>query len=176
MSTYGSGFYGVLTYGTRGIRMTYNQRRKELFIAKGSDLTYILSKFGLSAVSARIEAVVYRHDELIIHSPSTISQEDITLRTNILTLGSLGSKRILGVEAEVLSPDDVFISIDYRTNREDAFTTSPEVALDKDLGYCKFDLKGVEFRVNFRVDGYTSMKLNKANVRYSYLDRRKRGK
>lgn len=172
---YGAGAYGAGTYGKKGIRMSFNPKRNELFVSKSSTLTYILSEFGLSAISAQIDDIAYRYNELIVLSPSVITQDDIDIKTNILTLGSLGSKRILGIEADVICPDDVFISIDYRTDRSSAFTTTSEVALDKERGFAKFDVKGVEFRVNFRVDNYTAMTLKKANVRFSFLDRRKRG-
>jgi len=157
------------------IILSFNPRRNELFITKESSLTYVLSDRGLGAVSAKISDIVYNQGEFIVHSPAGISQADINIKTDILTLGSLGSKRILGVEAEVMSPDDVFISIDYRTSRSAAFITTPEVELDKDKGWAKFDISGVEFRINFRVDNYTSMRLENAIVRYSYLDRLKRG-
>ena len=175
MTLYSSGNYGANTYGSKGIRMSFNPARNELFISKSSALTYILSDFGLSAISTEIDALAYRHGELIIHSQAAIAQSDISLRTNILNFGSLGDKRVLGVEAEIISPDDIYISVDYRENRVDAFSTTPEILLDKVRGYAKFDVKGVEFRVNFRVENYTSMKFNKAGVNYSYLDRRRRG-
>lgn len=175
MSVYGSGLYGDNTYGNRGIYMSYNPRRNELFISKDSSITYILSEFGLSAVSSDIRDIAYRYDELIIHSPAAIAQDDVDIKTNILDLGSNGSKRILGVEAVIISPDDVFISIDYRTDRGSVFTTTPEIAFDKERGFAKFDIKGVEFIINFRVEDYTSLRLSKAVLKYSYLDRRRRG-
>jgi hypothetical protein len=174
MGTYGAGLYGAGPYGSKPLRMSFNPKRNELFIAKG-DTTYIFSQFGLSAISARIQDIVHRYDQLLIHSDAVISQNDINLKTNILTLGSLGSKRIVGIEADVICPDDVFISIDYRTDRNAAFTTTPEKSLDKERGFAKFDIKGVEFRVNYRVDNYTSMTLKSSKVKFSFLDRRKRG-
>jgi hypothetical protein len=174
MGAYGAGAYGAGAYGGKPLRMSFNPKRSELFIAK-DDTTYIFSRFGLSAVSARIQDIALRYDQLLIHSDAAIVQSDINISTNILTLGSLGDKRILGIEADVICPDDVFISIDYRTDRSAAFATTPEVALDKVRGFAKFDIKCVEFIVNYRVDNYTSMTLKSSKVKYSYLDRRKRG-
>lgn len=174
MGNYGAGPYGGGPYGGKPLRLSFNPRRNELLIAK-NDTTYIFSKFGLSAISARIQGIAYRYDEFIVHSSSAIVQNDISLRTNILTFGSLGSKRLLGIEADVICPDDVFISIDFRTDRGKAFTTTPEIPLDKAEGFAKFDVKGVEFRVNYRIDNYTSATFKSSKALFAYLDRRKRG-
>lgn len=174
MGLYGAGLYGAGPYGEAGIRMSFNPIRDEALIAKGGK-TYIWSQVGLTSVSARIEDFAYRFDQVLIHSPAVITQDDINLTTNILTMGSLGDKRIVGVEAEVVTPDDVFVSIFYRFKRSNPFIQTSEIKLDKERGFAKFDVKGVEFKVNFRVENYTSLDFKKADIKYSFLDRRKRG-
>lgn len=156
------------------MRMSFNPRRKELFISH-SGSTFIYGEHGLSSISDDIEELVYDKAVLLVHSPAAIAQDDINLKSNIIDFGELGSKRILGVSADIITPDDAFISIQYRTDRSAAFTTTSEIALDKARGYAKFDIKGVEFIVNIRVDSYTSLRLKDVKLDYSYLDRRRRG-
>ncbi len=161
---------------TLKIRLSFNPQRNELFILNYiTSKSYVYGEHGLSSVSGEIEDIVYDKGVLLIHSPAVIVQDDIIIKSNIIDFDELGSKRILGVSADVITPNDVFISIQFRTDRNDAFTTTPEIALDKARGYAKFDIKGVESIVNIRIEDYTSLKLNDVKVDFSYLDRRRRG-
>lgn len=152
-------------------RMSFNPRRNEIFIAPMNGTTYILGEKGLSAISADIQDMVDYKGALLIHAPSAISQASLTFSTNVLTFGSTCQKNIWGIGADIICPGNVNITISYRKNRTDSWTTTTTKVFNTAQSYLNANrLGGVEFKINFSVSNYTIFALRNLFVRYSNID------
>ena len=171
MSVYGSGNYGEGTYGTKSNRMSFNPERNEIFIAKGDALSYIYSKFGFYAVSANVQDMAFRYNELIVHSPSVIAQDNITFSTDIINFNTQGLKALEWINLNVDCPDDVFVTVRYRDSIKDAFVSSSRKQFNVE-GVCKIGVRGVDFILDFDIPSYTTLQLSMLSLSVQFIDRR----
>lgn len=171
MSLYGAGFYGAGTYGIKGLRMSFNPIRDELLISKSSSLTYVLSEFGLTAISAQIDDVAYRYDELIVHSPAVIVQDNITFSTDIINFNTRGLKALEWINLNVDCPDDIFVNVRYRDEKSDAFVSSSRKQFNAE-GVCRIGVRGIDFILDFDIPSYTTLQLESMDLSVQFVDRR----
>lgn len=152
------------------MRLSYNAKRGELFINNGA-LTHILGPNGMSSLTAAIEDVAYVSGTQLVHSTAAISQADALFSTNVLTMGATTQKQLSGVYMDIVTPNAVYVSVDYRVLRSSGFTTTSWVAFDTASSYLNLSrLQGVEFIINIKVEAFTTLFIRDLAVRYSHLD------
>lgn len=170
MALYGEGLYGSGTYGIV-LRLSFRPERNELYIEKDSTLTYILSKFGLSAISAGINSITHYLSTILVHSPNVISQDNITFSTDIINFGTQGLKALEWINLEADIADDVFVTVRYRDSIKDAFVAAPQKQFNNE-GVCHIGVRGVDFILDFSIPAYTNVHLNMLDVSVQFVDRR----
>lgn len=152
------------------MRLSYNAKRGELFINNGA-LTHILGPNGMSSITAAVEDVAYVSGTQLIHSVAAITQADALLSTNVLTMGATTQKELSGVYIDIITPNTVWVSVDYRVSRGSSFTTTSWEEFDKEASYINLSrLQGVEFIINLKIEAFTSLFIKDLGVRYSHLN------
>ena len=170
MSIYGSGLYGAGSYGIV-IRMSYHPNRKVVFISRSDTLTYILGKDGLTAISGRVDDIAHKKNEVIIHAPVAIIQDNITFSTDIINFKSRGLKALEWVQLEVDNAEDIFVTVRYRDSTRDAWASAPRKRFNEE-GVCRIGVRGIDFILDFDIPNFTVLHLDSAELSVQFVDRR----
>ena len=170
MAVYGVGLYGAGLYGGL-IRLSYSPIREEVFISRGNNTTYILSKQGLSAISGQIEDLSYFIGVQLVHSSAAIVQDNITFSTDIINFNTQGLKALEWLQLNVDCPDDIFVTVRYRDSVKDAFVSAPRKQFNIE-GVCHIGVRGVAFILDFDIPSYTALQLDSLDIGVQFIDRR----
>src|SRR3990167_4425032 len=167
MPLYGAGNYGAGVYGGTPIRMSFNAKRDALIICKGTT-SYILEKNGLVSLPVALQDFHVYKGQTLVHSPAAISQPNIAISSNILTMGTPNQKYLWGVGANIICTETVNISVSYREQRSGAYVITTPKPFDVTAGYTKVGyISGAEFIIHFTVDNYTTFSISDLFLRYS---------
>jgi hypothetical protein len=156
--------------GNEPVRMTYNVLRSEALITFGNDETFVFGESGLTKVTGDIEDVAEYEGGTLVHSPSTITQDDLSVTTNIVDFGSSTQKYLHGISANITAPEDITVTIFYRSNRNAEWSSTAAKTFDKATSYVNAGrISGAEFYVHFLVEDYTAFQLSELTMKYSKI-------
>ena len=163
--------YKELFASASDIRLSYNPVREQVFFKVSSVLTYILSKQGMTAISAGIDSLAYRMDTLLIHSVAAIAQTNLTLSTDVINFNTFGLKALEWVSFNVDCPDDIYVTVRYRDSVQDSYSSARRKQLNSS-GVCRLGVRGVDFILDFDIPNYTSIQLASMVLSVQFVDRR----
>jgi hypothetical protein len=150
------------------IRMSYHKSRDELLVNLNNDETFVFGEFGMTKLTGDIQDIAEKDDETIVHAPAAITQDDLTITTNVFDFDSNCLKYLWGFTANLVCPDDVSIRIYHRTARGDSWSSTTARNFDKALCYFNAGrVCGMEFYIEFTVSNYTTFQLNDIVIKYS---------
>jgi hypothetical protein len=152
------------------VRMCYNIRRDEVLINFDNDETFVFSKDGLSKITGDIQDMAELDGTRLVHAPAAITQDDLTITTNIFDMGTTCQKYMWGFTANISATEDVSVVIYYRKERSDSWSSIASTTFDKAKGYHNARrLSAREFYLEFTVEDYTSFQITELMIKYSKI-------
>lgn len=170
MGVYGEGLYGAGYYGIV-ITMAYNEKREELYIRVGEADTRIFNKFGMFSISADIGDAVKHSGKQMVHSPTVISQTEISFSSDIINFNTQGIKALEWLNLNIDCPDPVYVTVRYRDSTQDAWASAPQKQFNAE-GVCHIGVRGIEFILDFSIPAFTTLFFSLMEIGVQFVDRR----
>lgn len=142
-----------------------DEHEERLFIADGAT-GYVFDQ-GLGGGYSALTGIV---EDLAV-SPANIAGVPISIVTDTLDLGHRGMKMVTFVEIGTDTTEDLYISLDYRYNKNESWRSSPWV-LTNPSGVARLNIAAVEFRVRVQQNTYDELTIDYINVRHQRADKR----
>ena len=151
----------------------YDEFDRRLFISNGS--TGFLYREGLGGGYANITGIGNKAGVKFVTAPTAPVTLAAEICTDIIDIRFRGIKTVTMVEVGTDTSQALFVAVDYRYDKSQAFVTSPWVLCNQE-GMAFLGISGVEFRIRVRQTTRSSMEIDYINVRYKLTDGRfKRG-
>jgi len=143
--------------------LNFDEANNRLFISDGTT-GYVYDE-GLGGGYATITGITKDY----VTSPSALSGIPISIMTDTVDLGHRGIKTVTFVEIGTDTPEDLFVAVDYRYTKDEAWRTSAWVKTNPE-GVARITIAAVEFRVRVKQDTYDELRIDYINVRHQRSD------
>lgn len=158
------GFKEFLSVLTNPV-LNYDETNDRLFISDGS--TGYVYDGGLGGGYATITGITNE----FVTSPSAMPGVPISIMTDIIDLGHRGIKTLTFVEIGTDTTEDLFVSVDFRYTKDEAWRSSEWVKTNPE-GVARITVAAIEFRVRVMQTTYDELRIDYINVRHQRSDSR----
>lgn len=145
--------------------LNYDETNDRLFISDGSS-GYVYDE-GLGGGYASITGIT----NAFVTSPSAMPAVPISIMTDTIDLGHRGIKTLTFVEIGTDTTEDLFVSVDFRYTKDEAWRSSEWVKTNPE-GVARITVAAVEFRVRIKQTTYDELRIDYINVRHQRSDSR----
>lgn len=162
-------YSNVLSNLSSIIVMSYDNRSgvDAVYITDGT-YGYFLNSSGLGQCPATITGVGYKTGTFYVVSPSVITNLPIQICTDIIDFGVRTEKTIMNLEFGTYVTGNLYAAIDYRWNKNDAFSTTAWQKVDS-LGRVSFVVSATEFRIRAKLTTYEDIVIDYINVSGKFI-------
>ena len=154
--------------------ISYDRSDTEFYISgrteAGDKLTYVLTPKGLGKAPQHITSAFFAEGALLgvfVEESST----EVVMVTDIMDFEIRDLKLITTVELGAETNGDIWVAVDYRYSKSDAFVRSEWVLLNAE-GFARVQKAGIEFRLCVKCSTYVGLKLDYVTVRWGLAGKR----
>lgn len=120
---------------------------KERFTISGSDLTFMLTKYGMSQIDQRVTSIVTADGtEVGLSTDLGFDNSQLQIVTDTFDMNNRAIKLIRSVEVHLNDTATWYMSVQYRMNKADAFKQTVWRQINKE-GWAVMPCTGTEFRI-----------------------------
>jgi hypothetical protein len=123
--------------------VSYDNRRKEFHLASEAS-SYVLTEQGLGQES-QMPTSLFRYKGSLVGVATADESSIAMVVTDVFDFGIRDLKTVTTVELGIITTGDVYVAVDYRYNKADAFTRSAYVKVNKE-GFARIQITALEFR------------------------------
>lgn len=145
--------------------LLYDEKEQRLFISDGS--SGFIYKDGLGGGYSTITAVTDNY----YGSAVSITDVPLSIMTDTIDLGHRGMKQITFVEVGSDSSTGLYVAVDFRYEKSEAWRTSSWVLANPE-GAARLMIAGIEFRIRVKQTEYSETQIDYINVRHQRSDKR----
>lgn len=145
--------------------LVYDEKNTRVFISDGS--SGFVFDDGLGGGYVSVTGIT--NDYMV--SPELLAGVPCSIMTDIVDLGHRGIKTISFVEVGTNTNEDLFVALDFRYTKDEAWRTSSWVRTNPE-GVARAGISAVEFRVRLQQTVYDPIRIDYINLRHLRSDKR----
>ncbi len=149
--------------------IAYDENENEFYIGSGSK-SYLLSSIGLTEIHQIVTSVLTNDSGKVGIFEST-GVATSTIVSNIIVIGNAALNTITSLEIDGEYESGIQVAVDYRYNRNSAFTRSRFISLNT-MGWARFNFSGLEFRIIVRAPDFENFNPSNVTLKYKTVDKR----
>lgn len=140
--------------------LTFDNELDLVYICDGiTGYVYDIESDSLGQCAPNITGMYFRDGVKYITSPDTITNPSVTFTTDIYDFGTRKAKTMSRIEFNTDVGQDLECAIEFRTDYQGAFATTPWVPVNKS-GVAYLPCYGHEFRFKFRMSTFEAFELD----------------